>query len=54
MLNIRSAPSLKSRVLAKAAHGEILRTLERKRDWVKVKQEGGPTGWVSRRLVWGW
>lgn len=54
VLNIRSAPSLKSRVLAKAAHGEILRTLERKRDWVKVKQEGGPTGWVSRRLVWGW
>ena len=32
VLNIRSAPSLKSRVLAKAAHGEILKTLERKRD----------------------
>ena len=54
VLNIRSRPSLRSRVLAKAAHGEILKTLERKRDWVKIKQDGGPTGWVSRRLVWGW
>lgn len=54
VLNIRSKPSLKSRILAKAVHGEILKTLGRKGDWVKVQQEGGPKGWVSRRLVWGW
>ena len=54
VLNIRSKPSLRSRVLAKAAHGEILKTLGRKDDWVKVQQDGGPVGWVARRLVWGW
>lgn len=54
VLNIRSKPSLRSRVLAKAVHGEILKTLGRKGDWVKVQQDGGPTGWVARRLVWGW
>lgn len=53
-VNIRSQPSLKGRVLAKAERGEILKTLGRNDDWVKVKQEGGPTGWVARRLVWGW
>lgn len=54
VLNIRSKPSLHSRVLAKAARGEILKTLGRKGDWIKIKQEDGPMGWVSRRLVWGW
>jgi len=54
ILNIRSKPSLHGRIVAKAVHGEILKTLGRKGDWVKVQQEGGPKGWVSRRLVWGW
>lgn len=54
VLNIRSKPSLRSKVLAKAAHGEILKTLGRKGDWVKVQQDGGLIGWVARRLVWGW
>ncbi|MGP1682773.1 MAG: SH3 domain-containing protein, partial [Giesbergeria sp.] len=54
VLNIRSKPSLKGRVLAKAVHGEILKTVGRRGDWIKVKQDGGPTGWVARRLVWGW
>ena len=54
VLNIRSKPSLRSRVLAKAVHGEILKTLSRQGDWVKIQQEDGPTGWVSKRLVWGW
>ncbi len=54
VVNIRSKPSVQSRVLAKATHGEILKTLGRKNDWVKVQQDGGPVGWVARRLVWGW
>ncbi|HYP86446.1 SH3 domain-containing protein [Variovorax sp.] len=52
-LNIRSGPGTKHRVLAKAKYGEIMRTLGRQGDWVKVKL-GRVTGWVSRRLVWGW
>jgi SH3-like domain-containing protein len=52
--NIRRGPSTKTRVMGKARYGEVLRTLERRAQWVKVKQPGGPTGWVARRLLWGW
>ncbi len=52
--NIRRGPSTRTPVLGKATYGEVLRTLERREQWVKVKKPGGPTGWVARRLVWGW
>lgn len=52
--NIRSTPSTRSRVLGKAERGEVLRTLDRRADWVKVQQEGGLRGWVSKPLLWGW
>jgi SH3-like domain-containing protein len=52
--NMRSQPTTRSRVLAKLSYGDILRTLERKSDWVKVQREGGLRGWVARRLLWGW
>lgn len=52
--NIRSAPGTRSRVLGQAQHGEVLRTLDRRTDWVKVQQDGGPKGWVAKRLLWGW
>ncbi|MBK5207820.1 MAG: SH3 domain-containing protein [Polaromonas sp.] len=54
IVNVRSAPSTRSRILAKAEFGEVLRTLEHRNDWVKVQREGGLKGWISRRLVWGW
>ena len=53
-LNIRRGPSTRERIVGKAVKGEILTTRSRKGDWVKVKQDGGVTGWVARRLVWGW
>lgn len=52
--NMRSAPGTRSRILAKADHGEVLRTLEHRKDWVKVQREGGLKGWIARRLLWGW
>lgn len=52
--NVRSAPGTRSRILAKADHGEVLRTLEHRQDWVKVQREGGLKGWIARRLLWGW
>jgi SH3-like domain-containing protein len=52
--NVRSTPSTRSRVLGKADHGEVLRTLEHRNDWVKVQREGGLQGWIARRLLWGW
>ncbi len=52
--NVRSAPGTRSRILGKADHGEVLRTLENRNDWVKVQREGGLKGWIARRLLWGW
>lgn len=52
-LNLRSAPSTSSNVVAQMARGELLKTLEKRRDWVRVARASGETGWVSRRLVWG-
>lgn len=52
--NLRSAPSPRARVVGRLEYGETLRTLQRKSGWVKVREEGGRTGWVSRSLLWGW
>ncbi len=52
--NIRRGPSTRTRVLGQAKYGEVLRTLDKRERWVKVKKPGGPTGWVARRLLWGW
>lgn len=52
--NIRSGPSTATRVVGRAERGEVLRTLEKRPAWVKVKQDDGASGWVSRPLLWGW
>ena len=52
--NVRSAPSIKSRILGKVEHGEVLRTVEHRNNWVKVQRDSGVKGWISRGLVWGW
>jgi len=52
--NIRRGPSQHTPIVGKAVYGEVLRTVERRRHWVKVRQHDGPLGWVSRPLLWGW
>jgi SH3-like domain-containing protein len=52
--NIRSGPGSRYRVVGKAEYGELLRTLERRADWVRVRRAAGEIGWVARRLLWGW
>jgi len=52
--NVRKAPSLNGRVVGKAEYGDVLRTLERRKGWVKVRHEDGFSGWVSKTLLWGW
>ncbi|MCK7497532.1 MAG: SH3 domain-containing protein [Comamonadaceae bacterium] len=53
--NIRSAPSMRARRVGQAAYGEVLRTVKSRSGWVQVRHpENGLTGWVSRRLLWGW
>ncbi len=51
--NVRSGPSLRSRIVAKASYGESLRTLARRDKWVRVQRENGQTGWIARSLLWG-
>jgi SH3-like domain-containing protein len=51
--NIRSAPGRRSRIVGRARYGDVLRTLERRPGWVKVRADGA-IGWVARPLLWGW
>ena len=52
---MRSGPGTRYPIIAKAYKGVVLRTIASVKGWgVKVRHEGGVTGWVARRLVWGW
>lgn len=53
-INIRRAPGTDHRIVGRAEYGEVLRTLERRDDWVRVRHYDGATGWVAARLLWGW
>ena len=52
--NIRSGPGTRNRIIAKAAYGDVVRTIEKRREWVKVRNDSGLVGWIARRLLWGW
>ena len=52
--NLRSGPGLKNKVVGRATYGEVLRTRAQRAGWVRVQRDGGQTGWVARRLLWGW
>lgn len=54
LVNIRSGPGTGYRIVNQAKYGVVFRTLKRVRGWVKVRHESGTTGWVARRLLWGW
>lgn len=53
VLNVRATPAARGRIVARAGYGDVLRTLDRRGDWVKVRTGAGAVGWVARRLVWG-
>jgi len=52
--NIRSGPGTRHRIIGQAQYGELLRTLERRQQWVRVQRAGGKIGWIARELLWGW
>ncbi len=54
VINIRSGPGPHYRIVTKAKHGVVFQTLTEVKGWVKVRHESGVTGWVARRLLWGW
>jgi SH3-like domain-containing protein len=52
--NIRSGPGTQHRVVGKASYGDLVRTREKRADWVRVEQEEGVGGWIAKQLLWGW
>ncbi len=52
--NIRKGPTTKSRIVGTAEYGDLVRTREKQRDWVRVQTSDGKAGWIARRLLWGW
>lgn len=54
-INLRSGPSTRYKIVRQAKRGVVLRTLESKPGWVKVRHdEENVEGWVKRDLLWGW
>ncbi len=53
--NIRSGPGENFPLVRQAWQGVVFRSLETKGAWVKVQhEEENVTGWVLKRLMWGW
>jgi uncharacterized protein YgiM (DUF1202 family) len=55
IVNIRSGPGTKYKIIRKAQNGVVFQTLKRQDGWVKVRhEEENVVGWVKRSLLWGW
>jgi SH3-like domain-containing protein len=52
--NVRSEPRGNARIVGKARYGDVVKTVERRTGWVKVRHPDGLKGWISRQLLWGW
>jgi len=54
MVNIRTGPGTKYRIKIQAKYGVVFRTIKQVKGWAKVRHQSGITGWISRKLLWGW
>lgn len=54
VVNIRSGPGTKYKIIAQAKYGVVFRTIKQIKGWAKVRHQNGTTGWISRKLLWGW
>lgn len=52
--NLRAKPGTNHRVVGRLEQHEIVRTLGQQGSWAQVRRHGGQTGWVAKRLTWGW
>jgi SH3-like domain-containing protein len=52
--NVRRGPGMQHRIVGKAEQVELLRTREKKGNWVRVERNNGPSGWIAKSLLWGW
>ena len=53
-VNVRSGPGTKYRVVGVADYGTVFRVVKRDKGWVKIKLANGSTGWIYKKLLWGW
>ena len=56
IINIRSGPGKKYRIIRQAKKGVVFTTLKRNNSgWIKIRHEETQlVGWVKRSLLWGW
>jgi SH3-like domain-containing protein len=51
--NLRAGPGTQHRIVGKVEYGELLRTREKRANWVRVERSEGVSGWIAKRLIWG-
>lgn len=54
VVNLRSGPGTSYAIVTQAKYGVVFRTEKRVKGWVKVRHQSGVSGWVARKLLWGW
>jgi SH3-like domain-containing protein len=54
VVNIRSGPGTKYRIITQAKYGVVMKTLKQTKGWVKVRHASGTSGWMARPMLWGW
>ena len=52
--NLRAGPGTQHRKVGQLEAAEIVKTLEKKAGWAKVRRANGQQGWMSQTLGWGW
>lgn len=52
--NLRQGPGAQHPKVTTLERGEVLRTRQKTKRWVKVETKDGLRGWVARSLLWGW
>ena len=52
--NMRSGPGTQYKKVGALAQYDLLKTLDKKNGWVKGTTSTGQTGWISKKLLWGW
>ncbi|MBX3657938.1 MAG: SH3 domain-containing protein [Ramlibacter sp.] len=52
--NVRKGPGTQYKVIGQVERYELLRTRGKKAGWVHIERPSGKTGWVAKRLLWGW
>jgi SH3-like domain-containing protein len=53
-VNLREGPSTTHGVVTKLKKYDIVKTVDKQGEWVKIKTSEGQEGWMLEKLAWGW